>query len=456
MPLDHTIYGAFAPKPKSIADYENEHLNQLMTQQQVRARGIQNQLMTAQAAQAMQGLQDHQTFRNAVSTLGPNATDDDRIRAYRATGTVPGFAAADSLETARLNREKTAAQADKDKAETEKTRLANTATQTELFSRKWAGINPLDNDAVANVYEEAVNAGFVSREKALADMDRMRQMTQPQRLSWYSQMLAMGLSSKEQADLDLRRATQSETARHNAAGETNQRATLDETTRAHRASEGISVGNLNVSRRRLAMEQSAPKGVVTQTDQGPMIVNPRDGTAVPVIGPDRQPVGQPLKALPAPVNEAIITNAQSLASLKKAMTLTEGKDVGTAKGDAAATGWKGFLPQSVLNRIDPSGVDTRAEIADIGSLKIHDRSGAAVTVSESPRLMPFIPNATDSREAAQKKLKRLFDIAKQEQDALAATYGREGGYKPSPVLTRTDNHPADIRSLLDKYGKYGR
>jgi hypothetical protein len=83
--------------------------------------------------------------------------------------------------------------------------------------------------------------------------------------------------------------------------------------------------------------------------------------------------------------------------------------------------------------MDPKGVDARAEVADIGSLKIHDRSGAAVTISESPRLMPFIPQATDDAVTVQKKLARLRTELHNESQALQTTYSREQGFKPSPV-----------------------
>src|SRR5690606_21631841 len=102
-----------------------------------------------------------------------------------------------------------------------------------------------------------------------------------------------------------------------------------------------------------------------------------------------------------------------------------GKDVGQLKGDTEATGWKAYMPQALLNRMDPEGVDARAMISDIGSLVIHDRSGAAVTAAESPRLMPFIPLATDDAATARKKLVRFKQLYEQEQNAMQETYSRD-------------------------------
>ena len=66
---------------------------------------------------------------------------------------------------------------------------------------------------------------------------------------------------------------------------------------------------------------------------------------------------------------------------------------------------------SVVNQIaDPEGDEVRQDIANVGSLKIRDRSGAAVTVGEFPRLAPFIPNEYDTP----KKIKNNLDALERE------------------------------------------
>jgi hypothetical protein len=168
---------------------------------------------------------------------------------------------------------------------------------------------------------------------------------------------------------------------------------------------------------------------IIQTDQGPVVVNTRNAQATPVTGPGGQTYTRPLNTIPASANTAIITNQQNLAKINDALNLLEGKDVGKLKGDKDATGWKGYLPQAALNRADPGGIDARAMIADLGSLIIHDRSGAAVTAAESPRLMPFIPLITDSKETAVKKLQRFKQLYEAEQQGLQDIYSRANGYK---------------------------
>lgn len=164
-----------------------------------------------------------------------------------------------------------------------------------------------------------------------------------------------------------------------------------------------------------------------------------DLSAIPG-GPADKP--EKLKDIPATTLSGIITNAQNIKKVSDALALLEGQQVGAMKGDKAATGLKGYLPQTVLNAVDPSGVDTRAAITDIGSLILHDRSGANVTASESPRLMPFIPQPTDSAETVKKKLQRFLQVYQNEAGMLADVYSPANGYKQAPNLAGGQAAPA--------------
>ena len=75
-----------------------------------------------------------------------------------------------------------------------------------------------------------------------------------------------------------------------------------------------------------------------------------------------------IKSIPEPINAAVLQNHQSLNKLDDALDLLE--------ANKDAIGLKGNLGQTVLNKLDPKGIDTRAAIADIGSIVLHDRSGA--------------------------------------------------------------------------------
>ncbi len=90
--------------------------------------------------------------------------------------------------------------------------------------------------------------------------------------------------------------------------------------------------------------------------------------------------------------------------------------------------------ESVRQFTDKQGIGVRAKVANIGSLKLHDRSGANVTASEQPRLRPFIPTPSDSAEAAVAKLTEMKRIAEEELGLYADTYSADNGYRPSPAL----------------------
>jgi hypothetical protein len=204
-------------------------------------------------------------------------------------------------------------------------------------------------------------------------------------------------------------------------------------------SDRIAAGNLQVSRERLELERNTPQYM--PSEDGGYIALPRRPGPGPIIGqavagPDGQPIQRPLKPIPANANTAILANAQNLKRAQDALTLVQGGTVGSAQGDSSATGWKGYAPNTALNIADPSGVDTRAAIADLGSMVIHDRSGAAVTAAEFPRLAPFIPRATDDAATVQKKLQRFVEVYQQEAQALGETYAKEQGYRPNPILQR--------------------
>lgn len=133
------------------------------------------------------------------------------------------------------------------------------------------------------------------------------------------------------------------------------------------------------------------------------------------------------KALPVSAAQKMFDNNQNLRRAETALALIEGKTVGGMQGDASATGLKGFAPDALLQRFDKSGIQTRAAIADLGSLVIHDRSGAAVTAAEFPRLKPFIPDAKDDPATVKKKLANFISVYRQTAQEMQDFY-RESGY----------------------------
>lgn len=177
-------------------------------------------------------------------------------------------------------------------------------------------------------------------------------------------------------------------------------------------------------------DQQANKPQIIQNAQGTYRVDPSTGQAVPVTLADGTPMpgkGPEGKALPAGAAGKLLENQTNLRRAERALTLVQGQNVGDASGDTASTGWKGYLGDAALQRLDPQGVDARAAIGDLGSLVIHDRSGAAVTAAEFPRLRPFIPQVTDDQATVQKKLKRFVEVYREIVDDTRNFY-TESGY----------------------------
>jgi len=196
----------------------------------------------------------------------------------------------------------------------------------------------------------------------------------------------------------------------------------------------------------------------TDANGNPVFIQPGRSGGAPSVIEGYSPLGEKLKPIPPSVNTAIIQNQTANNQLDRAIALVSGVDLPGMKGDTSATGFKGYLPNAILNRVDPQGVSARAEIADIGSLKLHDRSGAAVTASESPRLMPFIPLATDDRETVLKKLNRLKLEVQNETSAMKDIYSKEQGYRENPILNKPSvaekiTTMQEIQDVATKTGK---
>lgn len=174
------------------------------------------------------------------------------------------------------------------------------------------------------------------------------------------------------------------------------------------------------------------------------------------FGPDGR-----LKDVPAAVRVAATENQTNLRRAERALRLVGGAPPREGEQpDPEATGWKGWVPNQLLNRWDPEGVEARAAIADLGSLVIHSRSGAAVTAAEFPRLAPFIPSEKDDAATVKKKLRGFVQVYREELDALQRAYSREAGFKGLGVAAdgqepagrgATTRLPSDPKAAAEAY-----
>lgn len=142
------------------------------------------------------------------------------------------------------------------------------------------------------------------------------------------------------------------------------------------------------------------------------------------------------KPLPAAQSKAWIDNNVSIKKVEEALGMVVGPDGKPTKQALQSLGALNYLPfaDEVRQRTDPDGVMIRAKVGDIGSLKIHDRSGAAVTAAEFPRLKPFIPRASDDATAVATKLSNFlkeYRLIQQEIEDYAETQGYKSPRVPS-------------------------
>ncbi len=145
---------------------------------------------------------------------------------------------------------------------------------------------------------------------------------------------------------------------------------------------------------------------------------------------------------PESVKDALRSNESQLFKIRNALVgldpnaTKEQKEALKQQGikhDPDATGFKGYLPSWALNRMYSSGTDLRAIIGDLSSMTIKDRSGAAVTAAEFPRLKPFIPDATDDPVTVRKKLAGFHrELSKLNTD-IRAGYTFDQGFVPLPA-----------------------
>ena len=128
-----------------------------------------------------------------------------------------------------------------------------------------------------------------------------------------------------------------------------------------------------------------------------------------------------------------------------------------AKKNPEAFGMKNVVGQAIMQRVDPEGVDPRSAVGEIGATKIHDLSGAAVSVSEAPRFSPFVPSATDSPEKIVKNLERMKSNILALEEERRKTYGSSFKQQLRGPETIAPAQPepqsgSSVDDLLKKYG----
>ena len=179
-----------------------------------------------------------------------------------------------------------------------------------------------------------------------------------------------------------------------------------------------------------AMREAAKAKLAAAAPVGAPAAPPAPKAAPSLPGPRADRV----RDVPAPMVNAMSANAQSIRQIDKALAALKEYP----QGVGADIGAYNLLPGPALDKIDPKGTTLRALVSDIGSLKIHDRSGAAVTAAEFPRLKPFVPNIWDDDKVVAKKLAQFrsayMEILADQYGAYGPTTGHKANQRIEDVL----------------------
>lgn len=169
-----------------------------------------------------------------------------------------------------------------------------------------------------------------------------------------------------------------------------------------------------------------------QTEGGVGKMNSLTGEIEPVMDATGQQV-QPKTE--GGIKQKVATNRITMSAIDDAIAQIQ-------KHPTAIGARRLLLPDMVSQRTDPEGVLARAAISDVGSLKIHERTGAAMSPKEWKRLSGFIPTENDDSETAIKKLQRMKEIIAEETDALA------GNGRP-PASPASDSRAVPLGAGVD-------
>jgi hypothetical protein len=208
-----------------------------------------------------------------------------------------------------------------------------------------------------------------------------------------------------------------------------------------KASSALGWANNKLSRERLDMEKSAPKGQIIQTDQGTMIVDPRSGTAQPVTGPGGKPLVGAGKAPTEFQGKSAAFGARADLADKTITGLT-GKYSPVAinsKMAVESTPLIGGIIGAATNKMALSQNDQKAEQAqrDFVNAILRQESGAVISDTEFDNARKqYFPQPGDGSEViAQKAKNRKTAIEGLKRNAGSAAFtpsdADAGGLSPA-------------------------
>lgn len=264
------------------------------------------------------------------------------------------------------------------------------------------------NDAIARAADYARNGGD------LKNLDRIKEITN----SVVKPQVTLGANGKP-----VFVGTAGAISNNMVSAPENRQMLSDaETARNNLVNNSIARGNLGIRGQELDLQRDRVESDKTQGKAPSGYIYQPDGSLQYIKGGPADPnVKAAAKPLPSNASKQLSDNNSAMSAIDNALNIST--------GTPNAFGLLGGLAGSTTltnNLADSKNVNGRAAIADIGSKIIHDRSGAAVTMSEAPRLKPFIPSAFDSPQVIKTKLSQLRQKLSEENEGLLNTYDAQG------------------------------
>lgn len=399
-----SVYNAFAPQERSVADYTNE----LMQQQQ---NGLALQTGALGLQEKQRGIADANALRSTVSGFGA-----DKEANYNALLKSGNLKAAQEYQKSENEAKKAGADIGLITAHTGESQLSAGLKKIQAIrdsaaalAQKLTTVDPQNDEHIVGLYQNAVQSGLLSSEQAQAEIQKVPPRG-PAREQWKATQQQAGMSFVEQQTKALAAASQAEQARHNRVGEGHQAEQLK-----------VSQGNLAVSRAAESRAASAPKGVY-DPERG-ILVNPRDGTSVPVTA-----AGAPIGPKEKP--EKPLNDAQSKAALFGSRMEASNKVLQSLAGDGTTTSIPGaragFGIGPTLNVMSSSKQQQLNQAKrDFVNAVLRRESGAVISDSEFDNAeKQYFPQIGDADEVkAQKENNRQIAIRGVQAEVPKASRG---------------------------------
>jgi hypothetical protein len=323
MGFDANIWGQFAPRVRSVGDYQNEI-----------QRGRANALALESEQMAMDEKRNALAQDAALSkAYAESGGDLNKLKPLLAGGGhyKAGLALDKHQADQKLTGAKTAseeAQTTERKASAEVKYLEAARNKAVEMARLIGSIDPNDNAALGGAWEAAVEAKYITKEQALQFAERAGAAGTPARAKFVAEQRALGLSEVQKRENELKLMQQFEQQRAALEREKTARGQLG----VSQGQLGVAQGNLSLSRQRLATDQAG-----ASANKPPVGYRWKpDGTQEPVPGGPADPANRkPVNMSPTMQKEVFEADDTVQSGRAVINILTQAKDL----NDKAYSGW---------------------------------------------------------------------------------------------------------------------